>query len=170
MELFKKTNFDFLGHKWPFIIASLVLSVAGLLSLAVKGGPRYGIEFKGGMIMTVKFAQPPDSEKIRSSLTRALSSEPSVTTIGNSNEVEIEVGIDNSKADKDPNAGLEKSKQIVLETLAKTFGHPENGKLDLNNATAAQLSARLGDPLQQAGVALSQQQVNQLALRNDVAR
>ena len=30
MELFKNTNFDFLGKKWPFIIASLVLTVAGL--------------------------------------------------------------------------------------------------------------------------------------------
>ena len=28
MELFKNTNFDFLGKKWPFIIASLVLTVA----------------------------------------------------------------------------------------------------------------------------------------------
>ena len=29
MELFKNTNFDFLGKKWPFIGASLVLTVAG---------------------------------------------------------------------------------------------------------------------------------------------
>ncbi len=63
MELFKKTNFDFLGHKWPFIIASLVLSVAGLISLAREGGPRYGIEFKGGMLMTVKFAEPAAGRK-----------------------------------------------------------------------------------------------------------
>ena len=48
MELFKNTNFDFLGKKWPFIIASLVLTAAGLISLAMKGGPRYGIDFKGG--------------------------------------------------------------------------------------------------------------------------
>ena len=26
MEIFKRTNFDFLGKKWPFIIASLVLT------------------------------------------------------------------------------------------------------------------------------------------------
>jgi len=51
----------------------------------------------------------------------------------------------------------------VLDTLAKTFGHPENGKLDLNNASASQVAARLTDPLQRAGVQLSQQQVDQLA-------
>ena len=58
MELFRNTNFDFLGKKWPFIIASLVLTVAGLVSLAMKGGPRYGIDFKGGTLMTVKFQTP----------------------------------------------------------------------------------------------------------------
>ena len=57
MELFKNTNFDFLGYKWPFIIASLVLSVAGVGSLLVKGGPHWGIEFKGGMQITAKFAK-----------------------------------------------------------------------------------------------------------------
>ena len=29
MELFKNTNFDFLGKKWPFIIVSLLLTLAG---------------------------------------------------------------------------------------------------------------------------------------------
>jgi preprotein translocase subunit SecF len=162
MELFKKTNFDFLGHKWPFIIASLVLSVAGLLSLAVRGGPKYGIEFKGGMIMTVKFAQKPDIEKIRAALDRALPAPPSVQSFDGSNEIEIEVGIDNAAAAKDPNAGLDRSRQIVLNTLAATYGQPGNGKLDLNNAGGAQVAARLADPLQRAGVQLSQQQVDQL--------
>jgi len=41
MEIFKQTNFDFLGKKWPFIIASLILTAAGLASLAIKGGPKY---------------------------------------------------------------------------------------------------------------------------------
>ena len=54
MELFKSTNYDFLGKKWPFIIASLVLTGAGLISLAIHGGPSYGIDFKGGAEMKLK--------------------------------------------------------------------------------------------------------------------
>src|SRR4051794_11507505 len=38
MELFKDTRFDFLGRKWWFILPSLVLTLAGLASLVVKGG------------------------------------------------------------------------------------------------------------------------------------
>ncbi len=63
MELFKNTNYDFLGKKWPFIIASLILTVAGLGSIIVRGGLNYGIDFKGGALMTVKFASTPQSRK-----------------------------------------------------------------------------------------------------------
>lgn len=90
MELFKNTNFDFLGKKWPFIIASLVLTVAGLASLAFKGGPRYGIEFKGGMLMTVKFQGTPPIEEVRTTLSKVLANPPSVQTFENgSNEISI---------------------------------------------------------------------------------
>ena len=68
MELFKNTNFDFLGKKWPFIIASLALTAAGLISIAMKGGIKYGIDFRGGAMMYVKFAGTPPLDKIRTSL------------------------------------------------------------------------------------------------------
>jgi preprotein translocase subunit SecF len=63
MQLFKNTNFDFLGKKTPFIVASLVLTVAGFASLAMKGGPRYGIDFKGGALMYLRFNQEPPVQK-----------------------------------------------------------------------------------------------------------
>src|SRR5260370_20445008 len=92
MELFKQTNFDFLGKKWPFIIMSLVLSAAGITSLIVhafrtgprpdwhivlpwnslgyvsENGPRYGIDFKGGALVTVRFLPRPAVEKVRAAL------------------------------------------------------------------------------------------------------
>src|SRR5689334_11102636 len=78
MELFKNTNFDFLGKKWPFIIASLVLTVAGLGSSIMQGGVKFGIDFKGGALMTVKFADKPDLEKIRSALNAKIQGENTV--------------------------------------------------------------------------------------------
>jgi preprotein translocase subunit SecF len=156
MELFKQTNFDFLGKKWPFIIASLILTAAGLVSLAVKGGPRYGIEFKGGMLMTVKFQNEPPVEKVRSALAAVLPNPPDVETFeAGSNEIQI--GTDGD------DATLAKSRQLVVDTLAKTFGQPGNGKLDLNNTSAGQLADRLRDPLQRASVQMSDPQVNDLA-------
>jgi len=164
MELFKQTNFDFLHWKWHFIGASLILSVAGIASLVINGGPKLGIEFKGGMEMTVKFATYPDVntvEKVRSSLGAALSSTPQVQSFesGSMNDKnEIVIGTD--AAD---DTVLAKNRQIVVDTLAKTFGQPGNGKLDLNNATRETLAARLAGPLQAAGLQLSDAQVADLS-------
>ncbi len=157
MELFKNTNFDFLGYKWPFIIASLVLTAAGFVSLGVKGGPKYGIEFKGGMLMTVKFASAPPVEQVRSVLTAALSSAPTVQTFeSGSNELVIGTEGENDSA-------LGKNRQLVIDALAKTFGQPGNGKLDLNNVGSGALASRLLDPLQRAGVQMAQPEVEKLA-------
>src|SRR4051812_9846062 len=149
MELFRNTNYDFLGKKWPFIIASLVLTVAGLMSLVIKGGPRYGIEFKGGMLMTVKFLNTPPVDQVRAVLDKALASPPSVETFENGTN-ELAIGTEGSDE-----AALAKNHQIVIDTLSKTFGQPGNGKLDLNNASGRQIADRLRDPLQKAGVSLS---------------
>ena len=118
MELFKQTNFDFLHWKWHFIGASLILSVAGIASLVINGGPKLGIEFKGGRVLTVKFASDPAAlvEKVRSAMSAALSTPPTVQTIkGGYNEIIIgtEGGSDQV---------LAKNRQIVLDTMTKTFG------------------------------------------------
>src|SRR5260370_42104894 len=68
MELFKETRFDFLSWKWPFIAASLLLTAAGLISLIVKGGPRYGIDFQSGAVMDVLWNDTPPVQRIRASL------------------------------------------------------------------------------------------------------
>jgi preprotein translocase subunit SecF len=151
MEIFRNTNFDFLGKKWPFIIASLVLSVAGLISLAVKGGPRYGIDFQGGTLMTLKFQSPPDEGKIRSALEKALPNAPTVQKfIGGENQVSI-------GTEGEDNTALTKNRQIVMDTLEKTFGQPQSGKLDFNNATQQQVVDRLREALQKAGVFMGEQ-------------
>jgi preprotein translocase subunit SecF len=157
MELFKNTNYDFLGKKWYFIGASLILTALGFVSLAIKGGPRYGVEFKGGMSMTVKFQGAPPLNEIRSSLSKVLANAPSVETFENGSN-EIAIGTEGGD-----DATLAKNKQLVLDTLAKTFGHPENGKLDLNNASAGALADRLRDPFQKAGIPLSDPQIDELA-------
>ncbi len=81
MELFKNTNFDFLGKKWPFIGASLVLTAAGFISLAVKHGPRYGIDFRGGAEMKIRFNTEPPVEKIRAALDARIAGGKSVQQV-----------------------------------------------------------------------------------------
>ena len=158
MELFKNTNFDFLRWKWPFIGASLVLSVAGLTSIALKGGLQEGIDFKGGAQITVKFAYPPPIEKIRAAMSKKIKGDISVqnfTDVSSHNEVAIGTELQEEKQ-------LNLNRQAMIDVLNQTFGQPNSGKLDLNNTTQAELVGRLQDPLARDGIAMSTPQLQQL--------
>ena len=151
MELFKNTNFDFLGKKWPFIIASLVLTVAGLGSLAMRGGPNYGIDFKGGAVLYLRFNQEPPVQRIRTALESKVRGEISVQQITGQPEVLVGTEISNEKE-------LNANRQIIEDTLRTTFG-AQDGKLDLNNSAAGELADKLREPLLQASVALSEEEL-----------
>jgi preprotein translocase subunit SecF len=155
MELFKQTNFDFLGKKWPFIILSLLLTAAGLISLALKGGPRYGIDFKGGALITVRFAQRPPVDRVRAALSGKLAN-VEVTEVTNSQDDIIGTDV------QDPQA-LEKASKTIVDTLNASFGNVEAGKYNINNGGAAGLADHLRDALQKAGVAVSEPQLQDLA-------
>src|SRR5439155_1656259 len=143
MELFKNTNYDFLGKKWPFIIASLVLTVAGFASIAMQGGLRMGIDFKGGALMTVKFDRPPEMDKIRAAFARSGKIKGDVSVqdfrdVQAKNEVEIGTELVEEKL-------LNQNRQNMEEVLVATFGQPNSGKLDLNNTSEQALADRLRD-------------------------
>jgi preprotein translocase subunit SecF len=151
MELFKNTNYDFLGKKWPFIIASLILTAAGLTSLAIHGGPSYGIDFKGGAEMKLKFNQQPPLDQIRAALGKKIKGEISVQQISGTQQVLVGTEIQGE-------AQLNASRQMIEDTLRGMFADP-GGKLDINNASAEQLAERLRGPLLTAGVPLAEQEL-----------
>jgi len=158
MEIFKNTNFDFLGFKWPFIIASLVLSVSGIASIILHGGLRYGIDFKQGTQMTVKWNGVPPEEKIRAALSKGVQGEVTVqpfTDVAAKNEVVI-------GAERMPEQKMNAARKAMQDTLESTFGQPQSGKLDFNNTGANELVDALTVPLQQANVQLSDQQLKKL--------
>jgi preprotein translocase subunit SecF len=159
MELFKNTNFDFLGKKWPFIIASLILTAAGLVSLAVHGGPRYGIDFRGGALVYVKFANTPSPDKVRAALASKIpgGGAPEVVEVKGTNELIIGTEIQDEKT-------LAVTRQVIVDTLAKEFGQSSGSKIDINNTGSVDAVAnRLREPLQRNGVNLSEQQLQDLA-------
>ncbi len=153
MELFKNTNFDFLGKKWPFIGLSLVLTAAGWISIATKG-MQYGIDFKGGAQMSLRFAQEPPVQKIRSALQSKLPGEITVQQVSGKSEVLIGTEIQDEKQ-------LNANRQLIEDTLRGMFGGA-SAMIDLNNSSAMELADRLRGPLQQAGVALSEEDLQGL--------
>lgn len=89
MELFRDSHFDFLGRKWWFILPSLILILAGLVSIIAHGGPLYSIDFKGGAQMEVRWETAPPIERIRAAVSSRLTGVSVVAAhdLTNSNEV-----------------------------------------------------------------------------------
>lgn len=69
MELIKPDiNLDFVGKRRLAVIFSAVLILIGLVSLIVKGGPNYGIDFAGGILVQVKFVKATTAKDIKTAL------------------------------------------------------------------------------------------------------
>jgi len=166
MELFKNTNYDFLGKKWPFIIASLVLTIAGLGSVFFWHGMNYGIDFKGGAMMTVRFKDTPPVDRIRSAMSHAIKGEVTVQNFtGGTAQNSVVIGTELQEERL-----LNKNRQAMQDVLNATFGDPNNGKLDLNNTSEQSLESRLRDTLATAGAPMSDQQIKTLATNILAAR
>jgi preprotein translocase subunit SecF len=128
VEFFHNVNIDFLGKKWYFLSFSLVFSVAGLLSLLFWHGIPWGVDFRGGTLVYVKFSHAPDVSAIRSAMDRAGLHDPKIQPYDQPslNEVLIDLDI-RETSEKD----LSQGKNKIIQAL-ETNGPA--GKLDLNNS------------------------------------
>jgi len=69
MQLIKPDiNLDFVGKRKLAVTFSVVLILIGLISLVVKGGPEYGIDFAGGTLIQIKFQEPTKAAEIKDAL------------------------------------------------------------------------------------------------------
>lgn len=62
------THINFMGMRKIGFAVSLVLILAGIVSLVIHKGPNYGIDFAGGTLVQVKFAQKVEVSNIRKGL------------------------------------------------------------------------------------------------------
>lgn len=159
MELFQDTNFDFLAKKWIFFGLSIVLLVVGIGSLVVHGGPKYGIDFKGGAQVYVKFLGKPPVNEIRSAMSQKIQGEINVQELTGENEVIIGTELGTELKDEKE---LETIRQTIVQVLQDEFGGSAD-KPDLNVITADLLADRLALPLTRNGVTLDDEQRKALA-------
>ncbi len=139
MEFFHNVNIDFLGKKWYFLAFSLVFSVAGILSLLFWHGIPWGVDFRGGTLVYVKFSHTPDLGAVRAAMDRAGLHDPKIQPYDQPsfNEVLIDLDIRETR-ERDLSQGRTKIIN-ALETNAPA------GKEDLNNASSLRIKNYLMD-------------------------
>ncbi len=146
MEFFHNPQVDWMGKKKYFITTSIILLVVGIVSIAAHRGLQYGVDFRGGTMVYVKFAHAPDL----GAMGRQLNAEklhPTLVTYGRSSEHEIMVSLD-LQTTAHFNA-LDQGRADIVNALSKIYSKGSAGKDDFDNASAQTIAARLliDDPL-----------------------
>jgi preprotein translocase subunit SecF len=143
VEFFRNPNIDFLGKKWYFIAFSLIFSVAGILSMLFWHGVPLGIDFRGGTLVEVKFAQAPNNEEIRKAMDRAGLTHAKIQSFGPAanNEVLIDLALQETSEE-----ALDRGKTMIISALET---NAPADKVDLNNGSSLGLANYLfqKDPL-----------------------
>ena len=92
MQLFKnETHFDFMGKIKPAMAFSSLLILVGLISIAISGGLKYGIDFAGGTLVQLQFKNPPDIEVIRDGLKTIGLGDSTIQEFGSKKDILIRV-------------------------------------------------------------------------------
>jgi preprotein translocase subunit SecF len=147
MEFFHEPKIDWMGIKWYFISLSLALALTGILSMVVHKGLAYGIDFRGGTVVDVKFSQRPNIDVVRHALDNVGLHNASIQTYGPASDNAVIIGLD-LRATTSANA-LDTGKQAIISGLSKLYGKGPEGKIDFNNASPQTVADHLlaEDPL-----------------------
>ena len=158
MEFFRNTNIDFLGKKWYFLAFSLIFSVAGVFSMLFWHGIPWGVDFRGGTLVYVKFSHTPDDNALRAAMDRAGLHDAKIQRYGavanNEELIDLDVRETNEQA-------LDQGKLNIIKALES---NAPAGKVDLNNASSLTIKnylmekdpLRLGSDADQKYTALGQ--------------
>ena len=148
MEFFRDVNIDFLGKKWYFLAFSLIFSVAGVFSMLFWHGIPWGVEFRGGTLVNVKFSHTPDLGMVRADMNRVGLHDPKIQTYGliANNEILIDLDVRETSAQ-----ALDQGKLTIIRALEKNVpagkqcGAASADACDLNNASSLTIKNYLMD-------------------------
>jgi len=139
VEFFRDVNIDFLGKKWYFLAFSLLFSVAGVLSMLFWHGIPWGVDFRGGTLVYVKFSHTPDLPAVRAAMDRAGLRDPKIQTYGGPSNNEVLIDLDVRETTEQ---ALDQGKLKIIQALETKA---PAGKIDLNNASSLTIKNYLMD-------------------------
>src|ERR1035437_3967519 len=140
MEFFRiKCDIPFMSYALIFNVISAVTFLIAVASLATKG-LNFGVDFTGGTVMEVNYAQAPDVNKIRDSMTKLGFADAAVQNFGTSRDVLIRLpvkqGLTSAQLSEQVMAELRKDNATVQMRRVEFVGPQVGGELIENGALA----------------------------------
>src|SRR5580693_8658185 len=135
MEFFGQVNIHWMSKAKYFFSLSGFLLLVGIIACIHNGGLSYGIDFKGGTLVTVGFAQPPNVDAIRHNLeAQGLgdSTIQSVHDISNPSANQLQIGL---PVKSEGAQALDEGKTTIIKALTSSFPPAPAGMVDNNTAT-----------------------------------
>jgi preprotein translocase subunit SecF len=148
LEFFHDVNIDFLAKKWYFLAFSLIFSVAGVLSMLFWHHIPWGVDFRGGTLVYVKFSHTPDLKEVRSAMDRAGLHDPKIERFDLPSYNEVLIDLDVRETSEQ---ALEQGRRKIIAALetnvpaGKQCGSPTAVGCDLNNASSLTVKNYLMD-------------------------
>ena len=142
MEFIKPgINIDFLKYRRIALGFSGFLLLVSLLSLALKGGPNYGIDFAGGILLQFKFHEQVETSDLRDALRELDLGQVVVQDFGRREDREFLVRVEKKETD------LQALQQTVEEALKSRFGEKS---LELRRTEL--VGPKVGEELRKKGI------------------
>lgn len=113
-------RFDFVGNIGLFGGISLVLVIAALIYLGVKG-INYGIDFRGGTEIQVKFQQDVAIDDLREAVTGLNLGDVGIQSFGDESEFVIRFQTEAKTTEKETNEAAQASVNQLRQTIETTF-------------------------------------------------
>jgi preprotein translocase subunit SecF len=139
VEFFRSPNIDFLGKKWYFLAFSLVFSVAGVFSMLFWHHIPYGVDFRGGTLVYVKFSHTPNDNALRAAMDHAGLHDAKIQRYGPVSDNEVLIDLDVQETSE---KALDQGKLRIINTLES---NSPAGKQDLNNSSVLTIKNYLMD-------------------------
>jgi preprotein translocase subunit SecF len=139
VEFFRNTNIDFLGKKWYFLAFSLIFSVAGVFSMLFWHGIPWGVDFRGGTLVYVKFSHTPDDNAVRAAMDRAGLHDAKIQRYDRIENNEVLIDLDVRETSEQ---ALDQGKNKIIQALET---NAPAGKQDLNNSSSLAIKNYLID-------------------------
>ncbi len=140
-------NINFMGMRHIAVWASIILSIASLVSLGVKG-LNFAIDFTGGTVVEVKYNNPADVNQIRLNLEADGFKSPMVQQFGSTHDVLIRLapqeGVSGSNLKNRVMGILNKDPSNVAELNRIEFVGPQVGDDLVTDSGLALLYASIG--------------------------
>lgn len=179
IELFKHTNYDFIGKRRYFLAFSLIITLVGIFSVATKGF-NLGIDFAGGTMLNIRFKNSVDYARLRDAMAQKgidvskVTIQPISGQLGSASKNEVLIRMPQTISSESAESSIDADKKFIVEALNAYYSPvtevARGSKVDINNSNRAEVKNRLlsSDPLgykQSLGESRAEQEYSAVAGR-----